>query len=199
MLSHLIWHLSWCRKKGSENDKKSLHCHTTPSVMSRSPFWLWLRSLENLSFLTSSRRIKIVNDVGSIWDRCGPSPLWHGPKTSEPAHSGKKSARPFLPSLYCCGSNRAFFPNPLWRPSRRGVMHTERAARWVRTWSYSRSPNLSLNSIGNRSPRWQTVPQAGPKQSSPLVIVPSEAVMGSYAREKIRWPWDWISGRGKQH
>ena len=87
----------------------------------------------------------------TVWNHCGLSPPWHDSKTSRLARSSRKHAKPFLLDHCCSEHNQAFLSSLLWKPSQWGATDSEQPARWVRTQSYSRSPNLTSNSIRSKS------------------------------------------------
>ena len=89
----------------------------------------------------------------------------------------RRRRKPFLLDHYRSDRNLAYLSSPLWMPSRLVVMRSERATRWPRTQSCSRSPNLEPYSTGGESHpvTSRVVPRADPKRCPPLTrdIVPS--------------------------
>ena len=105
ILSHLILTLSWCLKKKSDHDEKSLHHHTTPSfASSKSPFWLHLGLWETPR--ASHPDTEVIPCLWrnqcwatqAAWVQCEPSIPRRDSKTGDLARSNRRRALPFIPS-----------------------------------------------------------------------------------------------------
>ena len=161
-LSHLILTPDWCLKKRIESWWEKFHCHTIPSYRSsKSPFGLWLglRETPHVSHLSmEGQHCLLCNQHQATWGRCKQSTPQHHSKTGKPTHSSRRHPQQFLPKHCHSGANQIYMLSPLWKSSWKGAMYSKRTARWARTWSCSRSPNLVPNSIGSKSspedPKW---------------------------------------------
>ena len=134
------------------------------------------------------------------------------------AHRSRRCAKPFLLSRCCSEDNWACQPDLLCNSSQKGATHSVQAARWVRTQSCSRNPNLAPNSNASEPPpsTSQTNPQEDSKRSLPqnLDTVPFKAEKGHWIKEvckrasrhsqpnsasllSLRWPSALASRQGK--
>ena len=105
----------------------------------------------------------------TVWGQCWLSTFRRDSKTGALARSSRRREIPFLPDRSHGEHYRSCLPSLPWKPSWQGVTRSDRAAKWVRTLSCSRSPNLAPNSIGSEirpASSW-VAPRVDPKQCSP--------------------------------
>ena len=165
-LSYLILTLSWRSKK-----QKSLPYHTIPSVTS-SKSLIVLRSRSRETPFVSHQSTQDQNcprynrcrAAISVLDWCGSSPLQCSLKRGQP-FTGKRCGQSFPLILCCSGVNQASLPDLLWKPCRRGVMHSKQVASWARTQCYWDSWSLTPDSIKSESPPATSRSRPGPNST----------------------------------
>ena len=123
---------------------------------------------------------------------CRLSTLRRDPKTVEQACCSRRCAQPFPLSHCCSEDNWACSPGSIWNSSWKETTHSVQATRWMRTQSWSRSPNQVPDSNESKPPpsTSRVDPHDDQKQNPPLNPnkVPFEAEKGYWTEKGCGGP-----------